>query len=197
MLEDSILRDVGHLRSRSGLRQQRPAACFIAKPERNHRLSLRRHQNGVSLIELVLATALGVIVVVSLSITLPTVSKNIIMNQQRWIAVRIANTQIQTVKSQPYDFLTTTDVSEPGSFPPWNPNCDCTAADFTVLDSTTTQVGAVVLTQATCVNYVTSAWAPQCATSGDTGYKHIMVRVWWSLGSSTSEVTQESLTTRY
>jgi len=155
---------------------------------------MRRNRNGVSIIELLLAISLVVIVVVTLSVAYPTLNNNVLMNRQRWAATQLANTQIKTLQSQPYDYVNTTW----DSFGTFNTNCNCTTADFSAFSSTTSQVAGTNFVQKTCINYVSPGppWSSQCGTT-DTGYKNILVRVGWSLGSSSSTVTEESMLTRY
>jgi len=162
-------------------------------------MPLIQNQKGISLIELLLGFVLVAGVMVTLSLAFPTNNKNLAQNQHRWVATSLANNQIQSLKSQPYDFVDTTDVSR-GAF---NATCDCNQFDFASLPSTSTTNASMLgtnFTVASCVNFVTPAggntWTPQCSTIGDTGYKHILIKAYWTVGTSTSVITQESMLTR-
>ncbi len=161
-------------------------------------MSLTHHENGISLTELLLAIAIAVVVAATISISLPTAIRNIQLNRQRWVAISLANAQIQSIKSQPYGLVDTTDVVLGATvFGAANPLCDCRTLDFSVLPSTITLVTTTHFALATCIHFVTAGtWTPQCAAAGDTGYKDVLVRVSWFVGSSSSSVMQASMLTR-
>jgi len=159
-----------------------------------HQLISRR--DGVTLVELLIACLLVAAVVITLSLGLSKASKGINTNRQRWTATRLASSAIANLKSQPYAVLNTTDSS---LFPVTNPTCDCTALDFSVLPSTSTEAAGTTLNTAFCINYVKrgagNTWVSQCA--GDTGYKNILVRVLWTTDTGSAMVSQESMVTPY
>jgi hypothetical protein len=154
-------------------------------------------QDGVSLVELLLAISLVIGVVITLSLAFPKASANGIQIRQRAVAANLASSKIQILKSQPYDFLDATDTQ----FPAFNAGCDCRTVDFASfanLPSTMTVTDGATYTVAACVHVVGGggAWPSQCLTSGDTGYKNIVVNVQWTNGSTTYSVTQQSVITR-
>jgi len=166
------------------------------------KLPRRGGQSGLSLLELLMAICVTVIVVTTLSVSFSIGSKHMLLNRQRWLATRLANTQIQALKSQPYAYLDTTDTTfPPASYPliftASNTTCDCNQVDFSTLPSTSTQASGVTFNMATCINFVNlGTWIPQCASAGDTGNKQLLVHVWWTLGQSSATVTQEALSIR-
>jgi Tfp pilus assembly protein PilE len=155
------------------------------------------NQLGVSLIELLLAGALVVAVVVTLSLAFPAASTSIIRTQQRTTANNLASAQIEYLRSQVYLMpeVQTTDTI----LPAFNASCDCRLIDWNIVGSTSTQVGSTVYNTASCIHFVTpgNPWTSQCSTAGDTGYKNIMVQVSWTQGNKTNSIIQESLMTRY
>src|SRR5262249_5717459 len=150
------------------------------------------NHSGVSLVELLLAIFLTTAAVMTISMTFPQVSKGILSDRQRWIAAGLANSRIETIRSQPSSLI---DATEAGEFVGTTASCNCQVDDFTLIPSTQSQLAGTTMTMATCVNYVSrggSTWNPQCPPN-DTGYKSILVRVWWDQGGQHYSVSQESL----
>ena len=160
-------------------------------------MQLIRDRGGVSLMELVIAIFLVSSVVAGLSMTFPKASESAARTQQRSIATNLAQAQLQIIKSSPYDY---TDVTNAGML---DINCDCaTVPDLTVLPSTGTAMAGTTFFTAPCVHFVIpgSPWTSQCYNpadpGSDTGYKHIVVYVYWNGGTRIYSTSQESLMTR-
>jgi len=155
------------------------------------------NRNGTTLLEVLLAVALFIAAVVTLSLAFPVAAKNIVRTRQSWVASNLAGSQIATLKSQPYVYVDATDATFFGA---GNPSCDCGALDFSVLSSTSSQNEGTIYRATSCVNFVSrgagNTWTAQCPAAGDTGYKNILVRVYWTNGAVTDAVTQESSMTR-
>ena len=163
---------------------------------------LRAHSNrqkGVSLIELLLSVVMVAGVVITLAVASSKISQNSQRNRQRWIATNLANSQIAVLQSKAYNYVVAT---SPGIFPLSITNCDCRQLDFTLLPSSSTLAAGTVFNLATCVHVVSTGtvantWDSRCPLDGDTGDKHILVRVAWTAGTYPSQVTQESMVTPY
>ena len=88
-------------------------------------------ENGVTLLELLLAVSFVSVTVAALSILLPKVSANIVNNRQRLLASNFAAADIQWIKEQ-YDTYDKLPLTQTGQFPvadqninlPYN-GCDC------------------------------------------------------------------------
>lgn len=162
------------------------------------RYEIVQNQSGVSLIELMCAVFLVSGVVITISATFPRISRNIANNRQRWIANRLAASQITYLKGLPYETVDVSDVTL-GTFAT---TCDCNNLDFSLLSSTSVPVAGTVFQVASCIHFVAPSATPgsfqsQCTASGDTGYKHILVKTSWKVGVTSTTVRQESLLTRY
>jgi Tfp pilus assembly protein PilV len=152
------------------------------------------NQDGTSLVEVLIAVSLFTVVVVTLSLAFPIASKNTVQNRQSWVATNLASSQIANLKSQPYAYLDATAASFFGA----GSSCDCTALDFSALPSASSQNAGTTFQVKSCVNFVSpvAGFPAQCPAAGDTGYKNILVRVFWTTGAFTHSVTQESSMTR-
>jgi Tfp pilus assembly protein PilV len=161
-------------------------------------MSIIHNNKGTSLLELLLAVVLGTIAVAALSAAFPTNAKSIISNQQRWLAINLANAQIQALQSQPYAYV---DATDPSKLNASNISCDCQLDDFSNLPSTSSQQAGTTFQTWSCVNFVSpglgNTWPSQCPPAGDTGYKHIFVRVSWTSGADTKSTFQYVIKTRY
>jgi hypothetical protein len=171
---------------------------------------MTKNCNGVSLIELLAAVILATMVTITLSLALPRSSAHIIQNQISAVATNLAASQIAYMSDQTYASIYTSDVD-----PQFSNNartsfsssgCDCSKPqpgfswDWSQFPSTSTVLGSTTYSTATCVNYIfrfAGNWQPQCATSGDTGYKEILVHVTWTNGAQTYSTTQATTMTRY
>jgi Tfp pilus assembly protein PilV len=152
---------------------------------------MQLNRAGVSLVELIIAVFIATTVVASLSLLLPKAAANTSQIQQRSIANQLANAEIQSIKAHSYDYTDVTNVANIG-----DATCDCRkVTDFSTLLSTATPAAGTTMHTASCIHLVdqATAWQSQCA--GDTGYKNIVVYVYWSSGSRTYSISQESLMT--
>ena len=149
--------------------------------------------SGATLLELLLAGVFATVAAVALSAVFPKASKTIVSNQQRWVATNLASAQIKKLQSRPYAYVDATAASQISAA-----SCDCRADDFSFLPSTSTQAAGTTFTLKSCVHFVTrvgTAWPSQCAP--DSGYKNILVRVFWTNGTKTYSTTAEATKTRY
>lgn len=157
-----------------------------------------KNQKGTSLLEILVAVALITGILVPLTLAFPSLKQGLFKNRQQLVAVQLANTEIANIKSRSYPYLDTTDASYFSGGP-----CDCTANNFSVfqvLPSTLTIENGIPYKLKSCVHYVGrsgSAWAPQCAADGDTGYKSVIVRVEWMQAGKEAVVSQETMSSRY
>ena len=162
-----------------------------------HQLVHLKNPRGTTLIEMILATVLVVIVVVVLSIAFPQASKSAAQTRMTLDATNLASSSLATLRSQPYAYL---DPSDPSLFGGGNPSCDCKAADFSTWPATSTVSGGTTYLLRSCVNYVTNGtgntWPAQCPAAGDSGYKNIIVHVFWQKGPNSYSVTQEASLSR-
>ncbi len=154
------------------------------------------NQNGTSLVEILLSVVLMAAILIPLALAFPSLKKSLFKDRQNLTAVQLANSEIAQIRSRPYNYLDTTEDSYFGSDP-----CDCTAPNvFQVLPSTPVVSYGVEYRVKSCVHFVNrvgSTWTPQCAASGDTGYKNVLVRVEWTQAGKDVFVTQETMSTRY
>ena len=140
-----------------------------------------------------------IVVVVTLSLVFPKINKNIVNTRNRSIATYLASASLENLKKKPYDLL---DVTDPALFQIATPNCNCQTDNFsTMLSTTSLQASGMTFDIRTCVHYVVRAggdvWNSRCPSSGDTGYKDMLVRVRWTQGSETYTVSQTSFKTAY
>jgi len=155
-------------------------------------MQLEHHCAGVSLLELLISVVMITTVVMTLSIALPKVSISSLQSRQRTMANNLANSQIQTLKSQPFDLVDASGVNSSNA-------CDCTTlTDFSVLPKTSTSIAGTTFIAAACINFVVpggtpNSWSAQCA---DSRYKRVVVNVSWTNGPNTHFISQESFMMR-
>ena len=154
-------------------------------------------EKGTSLIEVLCSAFLVTSVVVTLSLAFPTVTKNIITNQNQMTASQLASSTIATLRSQPYAYVDSTDASLFATAP----SCDCALLDASSLPPQDSHLGATTYHVTSCVNNIRPATGTssiaQCPADGDTGYKQILVRVTWKQGTQIASLAQEALISRF
>jgi Tfp pilus assembly protein FimT len=162
-------------------------------------------EQGVSLLELLIAIAMITSSVVILSLTFPKASATISNNRQHMLASNLASALIQQVKAQPYALL---QPSPQALFTaPAAATCDCSLQDFTVWPATASYTeDGIAYTRQVCVDFVEpvggGGWNKYCPdgppiTSGtDKGLKNIRVRVTWTSGTNSHFSEAQSMITR-
>jgi type II secretory pathway pseudopilin PulG len=149
-------------------------------------------ERGTTLLELMLAVALTVIVVATITLSLPKASRSLSVARYRWQASNFASARIQQLKAQTYSTVPLTTL-DPTNFPT---PCDCNAVNIAVpyfQDDVMTD-GTVTYTRYLCVNliqpsiappppyFVAACWNGSSGPGGaDQGLKSIRVRVTWTL----------------
>jgi type II secretory pathway pseudopilin PulG len=157
-------------------------------------------ERGTTIIEVIVATVLVVIVVISASLTIPRASKSQVVVRQRNVAVGLAASKIEEIKKQTYARIPVSDPSASLSN-----SCDCTKANFDVWPATWSyqaEAAGTFFELKWCINQTQSTapgtWASDCYS--ETGNKHIVVDVKWRTSASQLDEhrhRQESIVSRY
>jgi Tfp pilus assembly protein PilV len=162
-----------------------------------------KSQNGLSLIELLVALVLAITSILAIAAVIPKASQSITANRQRIIASNLAAAKMAEIQKAPYGIIYPT-VESASYFVTsgiLHVGCDCNK-DAQYIDSipagatligtqpvkdTVTQ-NSVVYTRSVCINQLnwnllTSVWEANCPQTvpvwKETGLKNIRVRVSW------------------
>src|SRR5690349_5293014 len=91
-------------------------------------MSLKKGRSGATLLEVLLATVIVTIIIVTSALLFPRAAKSITTNRQRFLASNFAASRMQELKTTPYALLDVTDATA-ANFPVsgiGDPNgCDC------------------------------------------------------------------------
>jgi prepilin-type N-terminal cleavage/methylation domain-containing protein len=177
------------------------------------------NEKGVSLIELLVATALLVVVMSSLSLFFPQASKAAFNSRYIATAKNLVSGKIQEIKQTPYALIPLTYSAASNSSYTYSfavsgngsNGCDCTRENpdtFPIVDPASDNVidNGVIFVRRTCVNLVVRnttttpwTWASHCpdgTSATDQGLKNIRVRVTWTSGAQSKSIDAESMVSR-
>jgi Tfp pilus assembly protein PilV len=153
-------------------------------------------EQGVTLIEAMIGVVIITVVALSLALFIPKTSQTITSSRAHNAAADAAASILQQYEKEPYQIVPVTPNGSYFLASPIGP-CDCNNVDFNSLPSTTIVTsGAGQLVETVCTNLVKHTavgWESTCQLQPDTGLKHVVVNMAWSVGGTTQSLTVGTL----